>query len=107
MWYRWADGQYDHLPDLTADLVHNHAAVIAAAPYPAAIVAKEAAQAVPVVFEGGADPVRFGLVASLNRPGGNVTGVVNLSNPLVAKRIELMHQLVPELRASLLQSRSD
>jgi putative tryptophan/tyrosine transport system substrate-binding protein len=93
--YRWADGHYEQLSDLAADLVRKRVAVIVAAPISAAIVAKDATKAIPIVFEHGADPVRFGLVASLNRPGGNITGVVNLSNTLVAKRIELMHQLVP------------
>jgi putative tryptophan/tyrosine transport system substrate-binding protein len=93
--YRWADGHYEQLSDLAADLVRKRVAVIVAAPISAAIVAKDATKAIPIVFEHGADPVRFGLVASLNRPGGNITGIVNLSNTLVTKRIELMHQLVP------------
>jgi putative tryptophan/tyrosine transport system substrate-binding protein len=93
--YRWADGHYDRLPDLADDLVRKHVAVIVAAPIPAALAAKDATQSVPIVFEEGADPVRFGLVASFNRPGGNITGVVNQSATLVAKRIELMHQLLP------------
>jgi putative tryptophan/tyrosine transport system substrate-binding protein len=93
--YRWANGQYDRLSDLAADLVRKRVAVIAAAPIPSAIAAKRATTTIPIVFELGADPVRFGLVASLNRPGGNITGVVNLSNTLVTKRIEIMHQVVP------------
>jgi putative tryptophan/tyrosine transport system substrate-binding protein len=95
MEYRWANGHYEQLSDLAADLVRKHVNIIAAAPFPAALAAKNATQAIPIVFEMGADPVSFGLVASLNRPGGNITGVVNLSVGLVAKGIELMHQLVP------------
>jgi putative ABC transport system substrate-binding protein len=93
--YRWADGQYDRLSVLAADLVRKRVAVIAAAPVSSAIAAKQATPIIPIVFELGADPVRTGLVASLNRPGGNITGVVNLSNTLVTKRIEIMHQVVP------------
>jgi putative ABC transport system substrate-binding protein len=93
--YRWADGQYDRLSVLAVDLVRKRVAVIAAAPIPSAIAAKQATPTIPIVFELGADPVRFGLIASLNRPGGNIMGVVNLSNTLVTKRIEIMHQVVP------------
>ncbi len=93
--YRWADGHYERLPELATDLVRKPVTVIAAAPFSAARAARDATQTVPIVFEGGADAVRFGLVGSLNRPGGNVTGVVNLSTALVVKRIELMHQLLP------------
>jgi putative tryptophan/tyrosine transport system substrate-binding protein len=93
--YRWADGHYDQLPNLVADLVRKPVAVIAAAPSPAALAARNASRALPIVFEMGVDPIRSGLVDSLNRPGGNITGIVNLSATLVAKRIELTHQLVP------------
>jgi putative ABC transport system substrate-binding protein len=93
--YRWADGHYDRLPEMASDLVRRNVAVIAAAAIPAAVAAKQVTNTVPIVFEVGADPVRFGLVASLSRPGGNVTGISNLSNQLVVKRIELMHQLLP------------
>jgi ABC-type uncharacterized transport system substrate-binding protein len=92
--YRWANGHYEQLSDLAADLVRKRVAVIAAGTISAALAAKNVTQAMPIVFEMGADPVSFGLVASLNRPGGNITGVVNLAAGLVAKRIELMHQLV-------------
>jgi putative tryptophan/tyrosine transport system substrate-binding protein len=102
--YRWADGHYDRLPDLAADLVRRHVAVIFAAPAISAVTAKQSTDAVPIVFELGADPVGLGLVSSLNRPGGNITGIVNLSNTLVAKRVEFMHEIVPnaELIAVLL-----
>jgi putative tryptophan/tyrosine transport system substrate-binding protein len=102
--YRWAEGHYERLPDLAADLVRRHVAVIVAVTLPAAAAAKRATDKAPIVFEFGADPVRSGLVASLNRPGGNVTGIVNLSNALVPKRVELMHAVVPnaELIAVLL-----
>jgi putative ABC transport system substrate-binding protein len=102
--YRWADGHYERLPDLLADLLRHNAAVVVAATLPAVVVAKQITTTVPIVFEVGADPVRLGFVASLSRPGGNVTGIVNLSNTLVPKRVELMHQALPnaELIAVLL-----
>jgi putative ABC transport system substrate-binding protein len=94
--YRWAQGEYNRLPTLVADLIQRKVAVIVTGATPVTRAAKAASTTVPIVFVIGADPVKVGVVASLNRPGGNVTGVSFLANSLLGKQFEVLHETVPK-----------
>jgi putative tryptophan/tyrosine transport system substrate-binding protein len=94
--YYWSQGQYDRVPAVTVDLVARQVSVIVAISLPIALAAKTASKTIPIVFLMGDDPVKFGLVASLNRPGGNLTGITFLSPEIEAKRVELLHELAPQ-----------
>jgi putative ABC transport system substrate-binding protein len=107
--YRWGGNRVERLPELVADLVRRRPAVIVTTGGPtAALAAKAATTTIPIVFLVGEDPTRLGLVSSLARPGGNLTGINLLANELEAKRLELLHQLVPRLaRIAVLVNRAD
>ena len=94
--FRWADGQYDKLPAMAAELVQRRVAVMAVASTIATMAAKQATQTIPIVFFQGGDPIKLGFVSSLHRPGGNITGASFLTDELVQKRFEVLHELLPK-----------
>ena len=93
--YHWAEGNYDRLPWFATDLVNRKVAAIVSAGAPAALAAKNATTSIPIVFLSGVDPVRVGIIETLNHPSGNITGIAILTNGLIAKQIELLHQILP------------
>jgi putative ABC transport system substrate-binding protein len=95
--YHWAGVQFSQLPALAEDLVRRQVSVIVAVGFPASVAAKARTTTIPIVFSVGVDPVRAGLINSLNRPGGNLTGVTSLAQELEAKRLEVLHEAVPAI----------
>jgi putative ABC transport system substrate-binding protein len=93
--YRWAENRFDQLPSIAAEFVRRNVAVIVALTTPSATAAKNATATIPIVFSIGADPIKFGLVSSFNRPGANVTGFSGVTNALGAKNLEFLHELLP------------
>src|SRR5262245_9012132 len=105
--YRWAEDRLERLPALADDLVRRQVAAIVVTTTPAVLAAKAATKSISIVFSTGADPVETGLVASLNRPGGNITGIYNLNTTVESKRLELLHELVPAATSIALSRQSN